>query len=545
MGIQKLISLILVTILTIPVNAYAGGYVWEAAWIDLYKTVDKGSFSIRNELMANEISWSAQKIANMSVNYWKYIDTSKDFTWPDLESIVYDWNTWLLLEYIKKNEKWGYIEWFDSNVAIWLTKDIFKYYDDVGKHIFDKENKIAKIASIWLFSDWDINNSWYDLMYDLEEINKVIFSKDIPYNWVLVNDWSNDAAAIVWWGYNSLWTFPDISSEALWYAIWSNSFNPYGTIVSWSTWSLVPVWSTTTTAQTTLPINQSNSCNSGSIITWTDDSLIWDIVDQLSSWTNSNTTQWWEWNTSESWTPTWSNWGSSKGYSSWAAWAFGWDVSWWSLFDSFECSDFICINIDMIMYTQNLLGWGKTNSIEWILTKNFKIIDKISSQSLIQSNMTKNFFSLSILKSLKLPSMVSLGVVLSWLPPPILNLQPKEKKDEDTSEFSNENILVQMFQQNGLDYKNQNDLNLAVRNKAITWCFWLTTDECNAKVESFDNFYMPDSNMLDIMFSKVSSKYRWTFSDDIVQLKWFWWSLYLTIDSIINAFNKVKWKNKC
>lgn len=73
------------------------------------------------------------------------------------------------------------------------------------------------------------------------------------------------------------------------------------------------------------------------------------------------------------------------------------------------------------MYSDTLLGGGKNYSIQTILEQNFKIVTNLAGASFIQAKHTNNFFQL-LLKDLNLPSMAHIGVVVTSLPAPILNL---------------------------------------------------------------------------------------------------------------------------
>jgi hypothetical protein len=61
--------------------------------------------------------------------------------------------------------------------------------------------------------------------------------------------------------------------------------------------------------------------------------------------------------------------------------------------------------------------------VESVLDQNFKIVKEFAGTSFVQAQHTNNFFEL-LLKNLNLPSLAHLGVVVSTLPPPMLNLDP-------------------------------------------------------------------------------------------------------------------------
>jgi hypothetical protein len=194
----------------------------------------------------------------------------------------------------------------------------------------------------------------------------------------------------------------------------------------------------------------------------------------------------------------------------------------------------------MTMYKQKLLGW-KTSSIEWVLDKHLKIIDQYAWKSMIQSNMTKNFFSLSILKNMNLPSMVYLGMVISHVPPPILNL--KKKSWKESSEFANETILERTFEQNWLDYKTQNEFSPDYEYKTIGNCVWMEVEKCQWKLVEQQNLFTPFISNSDIMMTKIWESYKWSVNDDIAELIWFSNTFKTNIEQITDVIVAMS-KNK-
>lgn len=63
-----------------------------------------------------------------------------------------------------------------------LIQALKKYYQDTKSEIDYSQEKLHSVGSIGIFTDGSIDNSSYDLMYDLERIHAIIFAKDIPYN---------------------------------------------------------------------------------------------------------------------------------------------------------------------------------------------------------------------------------------------------------------------------------------------------------------------------------------------------------------------------
>lgn len=59
-----------------------------------------------------------------------------------------------------------------------VSDDYIRLEYEVGK----EQRTLSKLGSIGLYTDGNIQNSSYDLMYDLERIHDIVFSRDIAYN---------------------------------------------------------------------------------------------------------------------------------------------------------------------------------------------------------------------------------------------------------------------------------------------------------------------------------------------------------------------------
>ncbi|MFZ4461004.1 MAG: hypothetical protein ACOYN2_00155 [Patescibacteria group bacterium] len=55
-------------------------------------------------------------------------------------------------------------------------------YTRIEYEVSKEQRTLSKLGSVGLYTDGNIDNSSYDLMYDLERIHDIIFSRDIAYN---------------------------------------------------------------------------------------------------------------------------------------------------------------------------------------------------------------------------------------------------------------------------------------------------------------------------------------------------------------------------
>ncbi|EKE28297.1 MAG: hypothetical protein ACD_3C00082G0009 [uncultured bacterium (gcode 4)] len=512
-------NLSIISLVLQSMSVYA--FIWDDAWLDFFKTIDKWSSSTQMKFIENELEWSAKKINDyivLEMNYKKgnIIDINKDFTKKELDKITEEFNIGVLLSHLDEKFQSG-----EEAKTLEELEQIRKYtiiwYKSKEWEMMKKETSMSRIAVSGLYNDWDVNNSWYDIMDDLTKIHNVIFSKETKYEWV-ENGTSLEFGDILNWSMNNVWSIFD-DKKPLDNSLWIINSN-------WGQNTNSTNWNNATNSWIINPINpvqklnenksKSNLCNTWSDLWLLDEQLMKDIVNQLNSGESNTSVAGWKWNSNGetsvknhnnfwSWA-TWS-WNSLWAWSSWA---------WGSMFDTFPCSWVFCIEISMEVYTQKLLWGWKSESIEWILDKNLKIINTIAGKSLIQSDMTKNFFSLSILRKLNLPSMVYLWMVVTHLPPPILNLEPKSWKE--SNEFLDESILESTFKHNWMDYKSQNAFNPDYEKKIMGNCEWQNSITCLWKHIDYKTIYQPYISNTNILVTKIWQSYNSSINDDVAEL---------------------------
>ncbi|EKE29193.1 MAG: hypothetical protein ACD_2C00209G0007 [uncultured bacterium (gcode 4)] len=486
-------------------------FIWEDTSLDFFKTIDKWSISTQLKFIENELEWSAQKINDyvlskmgLSWSDIKFINPQKDFTKSELDKISEDWNIWLIIWHLDSSQKE-----ISSDTLKKIQDLIIEWYRSKQWEMMKKEASMSRIAVTGLYNDWSKENSWYDIMDDLTKIHDVIFSKETKYEWT-ENGNSLEFWNILNWSMNNIWAAFD-EDKPLNNSLWiMNNWNQGNNQAAWS--GQTSNW--TSIQQLSDDKSKSNLCLTWAGLWLLDDSIMEDIASQLSNGESSSSSQGWVWNSNwensysmpTSWS--WNNWG----------WWGGNDSGWWggSIFDTFPCSGIFCIEISAVVYKQNLLWGWKSESIEWILDKNLKIVNSIAWQSLIQSDMTKNFFSLSILRKLNLPSMVYLWMVVTHLPPPILNLQPKSWKEPN--ELLDESIFESTFKQNWLDYKMQNAFNPEYEAKIMKACEWMDSQACLWKQLDYQTIYNPVISNSNILLAKIWENYGSSVNDDIAEL---------------------------
>ena len=132
-----------------------------------------------------------------------------------------------------------------------------------------------------------------------------------------------------------------------------------------------------------------------------------------------------------------------------------------SVADEWPCSGFFCIEVDFISYNHNLLWWwDDTSSIEYLVARSNKHLKPFVYSSLTPAKVTTNNFELS-LENLNLGDNFSLPFILQYKPVPILR---KVKKEDETDEdhhkgrFAAKNLMARYYETLWLEYEKKNDI---------------------------------------------------------------------------------------
>ncbi len=194
------------------------------------------------------------------------------------------------------------------------------------------------------------------------------------------------------------------------------------------------------------------------------------------------------------------------------------------------------------MYDDMLLGGGKNYSIESILQANFKIVSNFAGTSFIQAKHTNNFFEL-LLKDLDLPGMSHIGVVVSSLPAPILNIpgnkSPRGAPAQSDNEKEFDELQNGVFKDYGLDVKRPNTLSQIANNEkdyGISLLDGLSTDSARAKFTPGRKF---SANYTALKQSAIKNEYYDSFSGDLVQFDAFTKAFVNHIGNFISLVQKI------
>jgi hypothetical protein len=205
------------------------------------------------------------------------------------------------------------------------------------------------------------------------------------------------------------------------------------------------------------------------------------------------------------------------------------------------------------MYKQNLLGGGKTNCIEGVVDKNLKIVNEYASKSFIQSNMERNFFEMPFSSFLNLPNLLSMGVIVSSLPPPILNLEPKKAIATRYDTYKQEALKESMKHWGIVDIEGDgsfsrfNDISSDCLDYSIVNLVDQSTEQSTQEGRKSPNTKcQPPRDLFGDYFSlKVASlrgEYADSFSKDLLELKTFTSSFSDRVDQITAIVSKINQK---
>jgi len=445
-------------------------------WLNLYKNLDEWLDDFEEKMYVYELSEQDKQDISKSVNkilFNKWIwDCLIDWVSPTTFGDIADWKIEILLNNMKEEcynpETWEY-----NTKRVWNiineVNNIKQYYLNKSK---TKSNAIFNVSRIWMYSDWSIDNSPYDIIKDINDINDIIFSNPIEYDSEDLNFLKNyQNKPLIWPLWNNLW---------------------------WNNWDSNN-WNSNNNS------NDSNSDNSDSNDSSNSDNW-WEIY--IDDQDNSSNTP--DWNnyycpTDESWLDNdsidwliWSiDWGNNWNWDTFNYWT-GWHsplpdtnlinipsllssnfnsemiANWISPYEQitdkniWPCNEYFCITVDFIVRNQRALSYSSDHSIENIIKTSNKHLKKAVNTSLVQSKMTTNNFEIA-LRDLNLPEMFHMWIQVSYKSPPILNIN---ELPWDTVK----NMLKEKYKNLWLNYDEPNNLNKYLQNIKKMKSIILTTE---------------------------------------------------------------------
>ncbi len=272
-----------------------------------------------------------------------------------------------------------------------ITQCLTQRYTEIEKAAHRDQRTYEAVGNIWLYTDGDISNSDYDILYDIERINGIIFKDKDEYAGARNATAKAITNMLSWRAIASL--FPGIPTSSNQQvssnqSVWIPSTN-VNTVAATNT-------QTPTAAQTPTATPWSDICSTWWTVTptwWTSVAPAEDLFadDPFADLSTALAGGW----MSEGvvYAPVWTQWNVSGVATS--NLNFGWSEK-KDFFNKLPCEDIFCITINMRKGNMNML-WGSRRSIEWLLESHIEMMDPISWSDLSQQKMTNNFYQLPFL----------------------------------------------------------------------------------------------------------------------------------------------------
>ncbi|MDQ1343694.1 MAG: hypothetical protein QG650_414 [Patescibacteria group bacterium] len=498
--------------LAVPSASAEEGFVSEDLGLDLYRKVDQGVGKLKDMMAEKRIPGNAKKLnerigkeclgpSDAGPPKPTYcLEEGKDFTLEELNAI-------------EAGSAAPIFSRLASDVrpeTDGMTKIMSAAKSFVGvlkAEAGDQTETLGRIGSIGLFTDGSLDNSSYDLMKYLENINSVIFVQDIPYDGN-----PNDGAQTVM-SFAQAVGFPSSIDPFV-------SENPAGDNgIDFRPPTYLGSFSGRITSS---GLEQSSLCADGTSVKGLDAALARDIERQLSYGSNAGTagtpeelSRYVPTNAPSAARPTAGSKPDNKT-------------------SKFPCVLFFCIRTDFVMYESFLLGGSKTYTVENILDENYKIAKKFAGSSFVQAQHTNNFFEL-LLKNLNLPNLMHLGVVVQTMPPPILNVKggdtPRGEPKTSSEEKEFKEVTEGTFKDFGIRYDKQN----VIDDLQVAQCLRNSEDISTNDVTNRSKCSPTPVPMGNYAFSKESGirqSYSDSFSNDLQEMRGFTQTF---TDSILNV----------
>lgn len=514
---------------------------WSPNSTDLYKNIDSWLYNLENKMLEFELKWWEKKT-------WILKEINSLAYRNELPECLDEWNEISTSNFIKITEEENVYEltkYFsescynikDEKYLLDITTSyiyLFKKYLKENKNIAnEKTKKINHISSIWLYSDWIIENSWFDLITDIEDIDKIIFSEVTEYEWGENEDIIDFLNSI---------TESNISPNDYYYDDNYEDDSTKNNSVKNNTDTNTNN-NTTNNNITETKTSSNYICLNNEENSWLNTQSIFSLLKSLKGEQNNNNsnTNFWTLKKPE----------SPKYYGGYLD-----DIetenpesNYSKVTDNLEwaCENFFCIDIEFIMYNHNLFWWEEEwMSIEYLIKRSNDHLSKFAWTSLIPAKMSTNQFELW-LENLDLPNLFHLWMEISTKPIPILNIEKEWKKDQ--TEYTSKNLFEKYYKENWLDYKKRNSLvlfeNIEQNKQNINNSVWLSNERIIYNNNEYTTYkYKNNSSYIlnKIIEKKVSYWITSNFETQFTELNKFtsWINYYIeNLHSIISEMEKI------
>lgn len=460
-------------------NTTVQAFFGEEAWLNMYKNLDKNFTKITQSNFQTQLAGTSgsfkEKINELinqqsSLSKNNYKDCIKsDLATSQLEAIV-KWDLEVLYDKISdncKNSSWV----VELSTLNFIQSVISKHYFTTLKDSQDEIQTIWEISSLWIYSDWDVNNSSFDLMDDLEKINDIIFASKFQYNWV--EEW------------NFLDYLESLNDKKKKEIIQNTKDkNVLNELTTWEKAYQEDTWWNFLENLLAGTHKNSNICvdpQSGNH--WLDLSFLEDL-----NWDNKNSELIDDLVAVDDYIS------STGAYNSNTATDISWGYQAVNDNSQWNCKNYFCVTVDFSSYNHQILWWWENITIEYLIDRSNKHLYPFTNSSLIPAKMTVNNFELW-LSNIDLAEMLSMGFHFYKKPVPILSLKSQDSQESNNSKHGSNALLEKYYKAYWLDYNRRNDL----------FVFTKRQEELSSIIQSVDSSMSESVSRIDEL-SKVYEK---------------------------------------
>ncbi len=495
-------SILLSLSICMPFFSYAAddaGYIGKALGLDFYSVIDDGSYSLTNQMVRLELE-KTKTLGELWIGC------------PGIEYIG-------ALPTDEKILNYGSINYARLSEALrgktltidtyqWLVICLQERYAGIVKQKGREIDRLQKISSVGLYTDGDTTNSDYDIITDINKIDKILFSEPLKYEGVK-NTSSKALSQSLFLGVIPLPLIPETSGISP-----GKKGSNSGELSSGNT-------GTINTKKNSEVIGELCTSNNTSI-------PIDSIMDERFMYELGNTLKW------DRWIPVGERYGEDASIEvKWTGSNSSGSLTSASDFfhPKWSCGGIFCIDVRIIWGSANALGWGKTPSIQSILEKHQKILEIIEPTNLKCQKMTNNNGQ-SPSKSPFTLGGLNVIIAKKWQPTKRFKSEvtPKTKSDELSKiaqcSYASVGLSTDLTQANGPSIAGYS-LNTATTMGNIY------RRSLTIKSQSIDQWALA-ANCFDLYMDQGRSTYYNSLMNDVTEIEVFTRSLAQTLTDIVN-----------
>lgn len=536
------------------------GFLWEDLWLNLYESIDEWFEELEIKQYQYELSaqWQAgwERIKqyvnsiletngiNCEIESIADINLIAEASDGQINAIYQkckpkdaEWN----VDTSKETDSGTLSTTYINNVS----REVKNIRSSLQARAEEKAKQIYEIARIWLYSDGVTENSPFDLITDIEEIDRVIFSEELEYIW-------EDYGTLDFWddlddyiaGNDRIADAPynreennieESSAESEEDLEWSANSTEESPSISETIESVDENWDPIIlTEDGHLYACYTDRDESG----LSEDDLNWLTSNIYTSGSDIETltarfarNPWSLWDIDNRtrgrlWVPI-----ESRELEAKQRLGPEWQHS--KTYDNFACDSFFCITVWFVTKSQNLLwGWGQTVSVESILERIDWHLDHISSTSLVQAKMTTNNFENNLVIK-DLSSMLrGFGIQIQTKPTPILNIDNSENEEKNNllwGRYKSTNMVRAYYKNLWLDYDRANDLTIysddIAESEIVQRAWELPLLAVTDRMDVYENYKNKLQEENDILTKSIENHITledlWDFYDQFTELERF------------------------